>query len=997
MASEENRLSGAKGLDNAQARSVLVVLGMHRSGTSLAARLTQLFGARLGDRLLPPQPDNPEGFYEDVDVVALNTAILRAAKGADWHSLDWLDEQFVNGSGVPTIDDLGAQVKALTQSRLTELGFWAFKDPRTLRTLRIWLRAFASLGVDVKFLVVFRRPEAVCSSLARRDGMMPEQAALLWLLHYLEPWPVLEPQRLAFVDYDDLLAAPDASMERAGRQLGLKLDDGAHTELEGAVRRDLNHAHAPNGAQWGIHGESLRHLAEQVYDDLRRLQGDPNDAAAMMSLSAGADRLRQSAPILSAMHGMLSSLQARWVLDQDRLYDRLSTALSVAALDSAGLRLENGGLRAEISRLAAQEQFYGRALAELDLTYRNSTSWRLTAPLRTLANWKTRILYSRSEREKPGLAQEAASPDTDINVLREGGRARPAEYARWIECHEPVNATDLSRLRAEAQGMAVQPLISVVMPTYKTPVKWLRLAIESVLQQIYSNWELCIVDDASEDQELVAMLKAYGERDARLKVRFRSTNGHISQASNDALEMATGEIVTFLDHDDEMAPNALFEVAKAFAGNGSLMMAYSDEDMIDTDGVRYHPYFKSDLNRDLLRAQNMVTHLVAYRLDRVRKLRCFRPGFEGAQDYDLVLRYVEGLPDDAICHISKVLYHWRAIEGSTATSGSAKPYAADAGRRAVMEHLQRLGVSGEVVIAPGLPEGSTFQRVIYSAPPEGVEVSIVIPTRDGFDLLLRCLRSIFRSAPSVNYEIIVVDNGTSEIFATGYLNFLRRSKPNVRVLHFDGPFNFSKIINFGVRHARGDIVCLLNNDTEVISPNWLDELAAQTWRPEVGAVGAKLLYTDRTIQHAGVVLGIGGTAGHLFKHFDGADHGPFGLLKLTRNCAAVTGACLAVRKSLFLEVGGFDEESFAVAFNDVDFCLRLAMKGFNNVWTPYAELYHHESASRGYENTPEKKERFEKEARKLKEMWGSALENDRFYNKNLTRDREDGSISLADC
>ncbi|WP_288093190.1 glycosyltransferase [Thiomonas sp.] len=976
-------------MKQASKRRVLVILGMHRSGTSLVASIASHLGAQLGDCLLPPQADNPDGFYEDVEVVSLNTELLQAI-GADWHSVDELGGKFsASTDAMHAVRFTEGKIKDLLHSRLEKFDFWAFKDPRTLRTFPVWARILQDMDVDAHYLIVFRNPDDVCSSLARRDGMPAEQAALLWVLHYLEHWGALRKQKLAFIDYDNLLENPGAVMERVCGQLDLPWDNAKGHAVQESIKPTMNHAHAPGIAVWGEQGRPIRQFANRVYMDLRQLQVHFADPDTTNNLSSVSDLIRMAAPFLAATQSLITQQNNRWLLDQDFLYDRLAQALTGEALERAKIQRIQDGLRGEIAQIQRQLQTYVEALEALDRTYRNSTSWRITAPLRKLADLKKKINVQNrpNVRTDDLLSASAANNNLSRRV------ASSADYSRWIEqCEQETSQSGMDRLKVELESMSDRPLISVVMPTYKTPLIWLRLAIQSVLNQIYPNWELCIVDDASDDAGLLLALEEYGRLDARIRVRKRLQNGHISLASNDGVEMASGEIVTFLDHDDELAPHALYYVAKVFENSVSVQMAYSDEDMLNVEGVRYNPYFKSDLNRDLLLGQNMVTHLAAYRRPRLLEMGGFRQGFEGSQDYDLVLRYVENLPDAAIRHIPKILYHWRAIESSTASSSKAKPYAAEAGRRAVIEHLSRMNINATVVGAPGLPDGSTFQRVIFHLPPDKPTVSIIIPTKDSGDLLLRCLRSIFRSSPVVDYEIIIIDNGSTKKEAVDYLDFLRRSNPRVRVLRDGRPFNFSRLVNSGVQQAKGEIVCLLNNDTEVISADWLDELAAQAIRPGVGAVGAKLIYPDRTIQHAGIILGIGGTAGHIFKHFDEDSPGPFGLLKLLRNCSAVTGACLAIKRSTYLRVGGFDEITFPVAFNDVDFCLRVGKAGFRNVWTPYVEIYHHESATRGYEDTPEKKARFEGESAKLKERWGESLSVDPYYNVNLSRSSEDWSL-----
>jgi GT2 family glycosyltransferase len=406
---------------------------------------------------------------------------------------------------------------------------------------------------------------------------------------------------------------------------------------------------------------------------------------------------------------------------------------------------------------------------------------------------------------------------------------------------------------------------------------------------------------------------------------------------------------------------------------------------MDAGGRRYDPYFKPDFSRELFRSQNYLNHLTVHRAENIRAVGGWRPGFEGSQDYDLNLRVMERIDPRAIRHIPKVLYHWRAAEGSTAASGSEKTYAYDAGFKALDEHARRTGLNAVVEAAPDTP----FYRVRLLLPERRPLVSLIIPTRDRVDLLKGCVESILSRTIYENYEIIVIDNNSREPETQAYLAQLRQ-RANARVLSYAGSFNYSAINNFAVGHASGEIVGLINNDIEAISPEWLGEMVSWAVQPDIGCVGAKLYYADQRIQHAGVILGLGGVAGHSHKYASREDPGYFYRLKVVQNLSAVTGACLLVRKEIYDAVGGLNERDLKIAFNDVDFCLRVREAGYSNVWTPYAELYHLESMSRGLEDDLEKIRRFQSEIAYMKERW--ALENDPFYSPNLTRDREDFSI-----
>jgi GT2 family glycosyltransferase len=527
------------------------------------------------------------------------------------------------------------------------------------------------------------------------------------------------------------------------------------------------------------------------------------------------------------------------------------------------------------------------------------------------------------------------------------------------------------------------------MPVYNPELEHLRAAIESVCNQVYPFWELCIADDASTGDDVRDLLERVAARDARVKVTFRSTNGHIAAATNSAFELAEGEWIALLDHDDLLREHALAEVALALTSRPDAQLIYTDEDKINPAGRRVDPFFKPDYAPDLFRSQNYFNHLTAHRAENIRRVGGWRVGFEGSQDYDLTLRILETIPRSAVLHVPKVLYHWRAAEGSTARSGSEKSYAYDAGLRALTEHVARSGIDAEALPIEGLP----FYRIRYEVPTPAPLVSIIIPTKDRSDLLRVSIGSILEKTTYAPFEVVLVDNGSREPETFAYFEEAARDE-RVRVIAYPGPFNYSAINNHAVREAKGSLIALVNNDIEVITPEWLTEMVSQACRPEIGCVGAKLYYPNDAIQHAGVILGIGGVAGHSHKLFPRASLGYFARLRLPHNLSAVTGACLVVRREVFEEVGGLDEEKLAIAFNDVDFCLKVREAGYLNLFTPFAELYHHESVSRGLEDNPEKVQRFNAEVRTMIQRWGPLLTKDPFYSPHLTLEHEDFSIRL---
>lgn len=603
----------------------------------------------------------------------------------------------------------------------------------------------------------------------------------------------------------------------------------------------------------------------------------------------------------------------------------------------------------------------------------------------------------RRERRPLALSQEVLSEYRRGDARQLGnwlyGRYAPGmltsttDYSVWVAQFSAIGKKDARQLRKQARILPRQPIISVVVPVYNPDEKWLRRCLDSVLQQAYPFWELCIADDASTAPHVKAVLQQYMDKDKRIKVVFRPANGHISAASNSALALATGAWIALLDHDDELPAHALYMVAKAINERPDARLIYTDEDKIDEQGRRFDPYFKPDWNPDLFLGQNMISHFGVYHADMVRNLGGFRLGYEGSQDYDLALRCIERLQPAQIVHLPYVLYHWRAIEGSTALAKGEKSYAAIAGGRALEDHLARTGVAGaDVEVAD---HGYRVKRRLDAL--RQPKVSLIIPTRDRMELLRVCVDTILDKTEYDNYQIVIVDNQSIEAETHAYFDSLRRH-PKVQILSYDEPFNFSDMNNAAVAATTGEIVGLINNDIEVIHGDWLSEMVSHAIRPEIGAVGALLYYPDNTIQHAGVLLGIGGVANHANIAKQRGFGGQMSRGLLIQNLSAVTAACLLIRREIFDAVGGLDAR-LQVAFNDVDFCLRVREKGYLNLWTPYAELYHHESASRGYEDTPAKMARFQGEVAFMTERWGDQLFNDPAYNPNLTLESTDFALA----
>lgn len=557
-------------------------------------------------------------------------------------------------------------------------------------------------------------------------------------------------------------------------------------------------------------------------------------------------------------------------------------------------------------------------------------------------------------------------------------------YDRWLKDNR-ITKEELEEQKKES--FSYNPMFSVVVPLYQTKETYLRALIESLESQTYSNWELCLADGTGEDSPLKRIVEEYQKKGLNIHYEILKENKGISENTNAAIQMATGEYIVLADHDDIITENALYECAKAVNEDKNIDVLYSDEDKIDMSGKKYFdPNFKSDLNMDLLCSMNYICHLFVVKKPIIDKVGMLRSEFDGAQDHDFILRCVEVA--DKVYHIPKVLYHWRCHMDSTAANPESKLYAFEAGRKAVEEHYKRVGIPAKV-------EHSSFYgmfRTKYCWQEQPL-ISIIIPNKDHIEDLKKCMDSIEQKSVYRNFEFVVVENNSTEEETFQYYKELEQ-RDNVQVVYYKGGFNFSKINNFGATYAKGEYLLLLNNDTEIINPECLEELLGYCMREDVGIVGAKLCYEDDTIQHAGVVIGFGGMAGHAFIEASRYDTGYMGRIMCAQDYSAVTAACMMTKKSVFDAVGGLTEE-LEVAFNDIDYCLKVRELGKLVVYNPYAELYHYESKSRGLEDTPEKVERFNSEVAKFCERWEDILrEGDPYYNPNLTLDKADFSLRI---
>lgn len=681
------------------------------------------------------------------------------------------------------------------------------------------------------------------------------------------------------------------------------------------------------------------------------------------------------------------------------------------------LSLESGGcfsyVEKQQQRIDILNASVGIMQQQLIILY-SSPSWRYSGVIRYVGKWRQKVrslLHKVSGIPKPFLAiskmKAVLSQDGWKGVqLRIAcalhGASGPGcvsmnestsecveinDYAEWIRRYDTLNPGDEKAIHARIDSFVSKPCISIVMPVFDPPVELLKDAIQSVLAQFYPYWELCIADDASTNKEIRELLESYAKKDDRIKVVFREQNGHIARCSNSALELVQGQFVALLDHDDILSPHALFLVADAIQHSPDVQLIYSDEDKIDLQGKRYAPLFKCDWNPDLFLSYNLFSHFGVYRTSLIQEVEGFRPGFEGAQDYDLALRCTERVRLDQIVHIPHVLYHWRAFEGSTALATAEKPYALVAGERAINEYLQRN------------EEGATCElqnysyRVRYSVPPAYPLVSLIIPTVNGGKNLRACLESILTKTTYDHYEILIVNSCSQDRDTIDYLRAVK-SNQRIRIIQMESPENNdAQLYNRGVQEAQGEIIGFLHDDVMVITNDWLEELLSQACREEIGVVGARLWHPDNTLAHGGFILGIHGAVGAAHRGTVRGMPGYKGRAEVVQSLSAVSAACLFVEKKLFEYVGRFDEGGLGLWLYDVELSLKLREQGYRNLWTPYAELYHLETGFMNREMKPVRQADMVRAKLVFLDRWGGEIDQDPAYSPNLTLNREDFSLA----
>ncbi|MFZ5863091.1 MAG: glycosyltransferase [Nitrospirota bacterium] len=827
---------------------------------------------------------------------------------------------------------------------------WAWKDPRTTLILPLWKDVLAELGISLSCVYVVRNPLDVAKSLKRRDGFPFEKSWGLWLTANLAALDAVRGVPTVFVSFDRLMSDWEPELRRCAAGLGvlwLQDDSQLRKDMQGFLRPDLRHNASPR--------EEL--LAEQAPDDVVHLHRMLDDIAR--------NAVRVSDP------GFQNPVE------QVR---RTFTEFSAYFRHEIDARLTSE--KALAQRVAALESALANRDSEL-----NRIHYKLTRVLvRKYHRVRDTLLPLHSGRRAVYSWVDAKARKIIEHGLVNFVYMEYWPYRFWITKHEPTRA-EFPTMRAESTAWSYRPLVSLVTPVFNPTRYALTRCLESVADQLYDRWELCIVDGGSDQPYVREIIEAFTGREPRVKFLRLDKNRGIAGNANEALRLASGEYVGFLDHDDMLAPFALHEVVKLLNQGSPTDIIYSDEDKVPASGTRrYDPEFKSGWAPDTFLSYNYLCHFAVVRKRILDELGGFREGYDGAQDYDLLLRAVE--KTQAIRRIPKVLYHWRAATASTAAGVKVKPYAVSAAKRAIAEHLTRRGLDAEVLDGDAL--GS--YRVKYRVRP-GQHVTIIVPTRDKLHLLERCVSSVLAKTRHEVFTILIVDNGSREPETLAYFDRVT-DHAKVRVARYDQPFNFSAVNNFAVRGTDSDYLVFLNNDTEVINPEWLDAMLEFAQRDDVGAVGAKLYYPNDTIQHAGTIVGYWGVADHAHKHYPRSARGYMGRINIIQNLTAVTAACMMMRRTVFDEVGGFDE-AFSHSFNDVDLCLRIRDKGYLVVYTPYAELYHHESVSRGHDDKPEERARLDREIALMKTRWKRVFDaGDPYYSPNLTLEKTDFSFRI---
>lgn len=1014
-------------------KHIVIVLGMHRSGTSAITRGLQVLGVELGNHLMPAaEGNNAKGFWEDMDAHALNEDIFKAL-GRSWHSWTPITSRDLQ---LPGIERLKLRAVELLREKLHNTDCFGLKDPRISLTLPFWESVFSHLEVRTSYIVACRHPMSVAQSLAKRDGLATEKAYHLWLIHTLGSLSGNQADARVAVDYDLLMNQPTIQLQRIADALGLGFDEESQAYAEYSedfLEEDLRHnRYAPSDLKLD---NAIADHAVDLYNRLHSVASDQTsfDAQPLTSLLERIrENLRQNLPTLRHVDRceLLIAAQESNNLKKDKEIELLRTSISEqnehknkleqTILDNARTLAEQAAHIERVSQkildldklLLDQEKtvkLQNNKISDLESVFK-TRSWRITRPLRMagtflrkLRNATLRVLHVVNRHGlKKTLCRGAQilrneGPLGVISRLRQqnipsafrlpntinGFKLSPATIsqnkqghyelttARSAYCYIPPEPpTDLP---TAISSITTQPKFSIVVPVYNTDPVLLSKLLASVHGQWYPHWELILADDCSPSEETQAALSRINS--PGIKILRLEQNQGISGATNAAIEAASGDFIVFLDHDDELTLDCLYELALCIERDAPDFI-YSDEDKLAEDGSYTQPHFKPDWSPDTMMSTMFTCHVSCVRTSLLDRTGLLRSQFDGCQDWDFVLRVAEHT--QRISHIPKVLYHWRIIPASIAADIAAKPYVQEASRQVRMDALKRRGTMGEV---EELPQMQGYFRVNYF-PQTGSLVSIIIPSRDNGEVLQRCLDSIRSKTRDLDYELIILDNGSIDPKTVAYLES-QRCEAATQVIRHDAPFNFSELNNIGARAAKGGILLFLNDDTQVLQEDWLRRLAGFAQQPHIGAVGAKLLYPGgQMIQHAGV-LNLADGPMHAFLRQPRDTPGYYMRSLLEYNWLAVTGACLMMETHKFWEIGGFDE-AFPVAYNDIELCMSAASNGYYNVVCQAVQLIHHESISRGVDHIdPVKLERLQGERHRLYAKHPAFYQHDPFHNPNL--------------
>lgn len=964
------------------------MLGMHRSGTSLLANIVGALGVHLGedDELMPPSGNNVFGYYELDALKVLNDHILNSFNGSWKRPVkvhpDKVAEEFTNNA------------KNILKSLKRKSSVIGFKDPRLAMTIDFW----SQLSQGNEYIYIFRHPISTAKSIAKAESINIGTAFKLWREYNEAILRFLEGKKFLLIRYEDILSQPETEVARIIEYLSLNPKESEIQRAINSVVPAVDHF----GSKENMEGTQVGDREIKLYE---KLLGLVEESKKSFKLKTKQKKVTLE-KIVENYKNKIKELD-KLVYDREVFYKHLNDEVTRLATENKGIVEEINEKKREIENLIFEkkklnkdiklrENYLKSIINDLRIQNQqlNSRSWKIFFNLRLrvlrIVKIINRILSFAVFKKFFTLLNVYKSLGFDglrvlfkykLNKLEDYPVDKfVIEYLKWQKKKEPK-----SKIKKVSTDENLK--FSIVMPVWNVSPDLLKKAIQSVERQTYNNWELCIYDDASTNLLTKEFLNSIKDSSPRIKIKFGEKNLNISLATNEALKLATGEYVLFLDNDDSLAPHALNEIAHVIKNNPKTDVIYYDEDIMLMNDLRVKPILKPDWSPETLDAMMYLAHST-YRRSLLNKLGGMRAGFEGSQDYDLILRVRE--KTENIVHIPKILYHWRRIPGSTADVFEEKDYAKTAAVKALKESIKRRKLKADLLSGLTAPS-NRFKYKIQNRP----LVSIIIPTKNMTNYLRDCITSIENNTKYKNYEIIIVNNQSDDKTT---LRYLEKISDKYTVLDYNKEFNYSAINNFAVSHAKGEHVLLLNNDIKIINEDWLGSMLEFSQQKRIGAVGALLFFEDDTIQHAGCAVGIGGVAGHFYKYARMGDYQmnmSLDFPKIIHNVSAVTGACLMVKKKVYLQVGGLDEK-FKVAFNDIDFCLKVHTAGYRNIYTPFAQLYHYESKTRGYEHLdPTQQLRFNNEVKYFKTKWKKFLnDGDPYYNANFTLKDELGGLNM---